>query len=143
LQYQFCFARKGSPDHCSDLSALPGKPVAADYPGASDIQLAAIELLITSSLLFDISDAGQDVLKATSLAGGTGYIPSLPDDQWVQEVTGWEAFVWAALQTAVTDYAVGPTVREPSAQAYMKNETTGGEKKLCQAQRVRRSGGFV
>lgn len=97
----------------------------------------------TSSLFFDISDAGQDVLKAKDLAGGTGFIPSLPDDQWVRETTGWETFVWAALQTAVSDYAIGPAQREPSVRAYMKNETTNGEKELCQVQRVRKSGGFV
>jgi hypothetical protein len=117
--------------------------VAAHYPGASDIQLAAIELLITSSMLFDISDAGQDLLLAKDLAGGTGYIPSLPEDQWVQEVTRWESFVWAALQTAISDYAVGPSVREPSTRAYMRNATTNGEKELCQAMRARKPGGFV
>ena len=100
-------------------------------------------MLITSSLLFDISDAGLDILKAKDLAAGSGFIDSLPDDQWIQEVAGWESFVWAALQTAVSDYAIGPEVREPTARAYMKNETTTGEKQLCQAQRLRKSGGFV
>ncbi|KAF2184852.1 hypothetical protein K469DRAFT_750706 [Zopfia rhizophila CBS 207.26] len=142
-QYQFCFARDGSADHCTDLAALPGKVTAVDYPGASDIQLAAIQLLITSSLLFDISDAGQDVLKAKDLAGGTGFILLLLDDQWIQEVTRWESFVWAALQTAVSDYAIGPAVRGPSAGAYIRNDTSNGEKELCHVQRVRKSGGFV
>jgi len=94
-------------------------------------------------MLYDISDAGQDLLKAKDLAGGTGYIPSLPDDQWIQEVTRWEAFVWATLQTAITDYAVGPSVREPSARAHIRNVTNDGEKELCRALRMKRSGGFV
>lgn len=94
-------------------------------------------------MLFDISDAGQDLLKAKDLAGGTGYLVSLPHDQWVQEVTRWEAFVWAALQTAIVDYAVGPSVREPSAQAHTRNATTNGERELCKALRVKKAGGFV
>lgn len=77
------------------------------------------------------------------MTGGAGYIDALPDDQWVQEAVGWESFVWAALQTAVSDYAIGPDLREPTARAYMRNETTLGEKQLCQVQRMRRSGGFL
>jgi hypothetical protein len=124
------------------LTALPGKVVPSDYPGASDVQLAAIQLLITSTLMFDVSDAVQNGVKASDLAGGTGNVPSLPDDQWIQEVIGWNSFVWAALQTAVSDFAIGPAVREPSAQAYIGN-LTAGEKELCKAQRMMKSGGFA
>lgn len=53
------------------------------------MQVAALQLLVTSSLLFDISDAAQDVLQAEEIAGGTGFIPSLPVDQWVRELTSW------------------------------------------------------
>lgn len=117
--------------------------MAEDYPGASDIQLAAMQLLVRSSLLFDLSDAGLDVLKATEMAGGTGFIQSLPDDQWVQELIGWESFVWASLQIAISDYAIGPTVRDPAAGQFLRNETTNGERELCQVQRMKKAGGFV
>lgn len=142
-QYQFCFAHKGQSDYCTDLSGLPGRILVEDYPGASDVQLAALQLLVTSSLLFDISDAAQDVLQAKEMAGGTGYIPSLPEDQWEKEIKGWEAFVWAALQTAITDYAIGPAVREPSIADLVKKNLTSGEKQLCGAQKMKKSGGFV
>lgn len=142
-QYQFCLAREGKDDFCTNLTALPGKPTLDDYPGASDVQLAAVELLITSTLLFDISDAALDPLKATDLAGGTGYIMSLPEDQWIQEIAGWESFAWAALQTMIPDYAIGHSVREPTAAEYMRNETTNGEKELCRVQRAPMAGRFV
>lgn len=114
-----------------------------DYPEASAVQLAAMELLITTSLLYDVSDAAIDMLKASDIAVGSGWLYSLPSDQWVQELAGWESFAWAALQTAIPDYAIGHSVREPTSAAYVRNETTNGEKALCRAQRAPVSGRFV
>jgi hypothetical protein len=82
-------------------------------------------------------------LQASYLAGTTGVITSLPDDQWVQEVVAWEKYVWAALQITVADYALGYETQDSSAQDATKNVTTLGEKRLCQSQRMRKSGGFV
>lgn len=82
-------------------------------------------------------------LQASYLAGTSGVITSLPDDQWIKEVVAWEKYVWAALKITVADYAIGYTSQEPSSQASTKNESTSGEKQLCQAQRMRKSGGFV
>lgn len=123
--------------------ALPGMPTPDDYPQLSPVQLAAMELLISSNLLYDIADAVLDTLKAGDLAVGTGWLDSLPSDQWIQEIAGWESVVWAALQTAIPDYAIGHAVREPTAAGYVRNTTTEGEKALCRAQRAPVSGRFV
>lgn len=82
-------------------------------------------------------------LQTSYLAGTTGVITSLSDDQWVQEVVAWEKYVWAALQITVADYALGYETQDSSAQDATKNVTTLGEKRLCQSQRMRKSGGFV
>jgi len=82
-------------------------------------------------------------MDAGALLANTGYVPTLPDDQWIQEVTGWESFVWAALQLNILEHAIGPAVREPSVVALMKNQTSTGEKQLCNVQKVRVSGGFM
>jgi len=82
-------------------------------------------------------------MDAAALLANMGYIPTLPDDQWIHEATNWESFVWAALQMNILEYAIGPTVREPSTAALMKNKTSTGEKKLCNAQKVRVTSGFV
>jgi hypothetical protein len=82
-------------------------------------------------------------LQASYLAGTTGVITSLLDDQWVREVVAWEKDVLAALQITVADYALGYETQDSSAQDATKNVTTLGEKQLCQSQRMRKSGGFV
>ncbi|ORY10988.1 hypothetical protein BCR34DRAFT_588267 [Clohesyomyces aquaticus] len=115
----FRFTREVSSDHCWNLTALPGKVTSADYAEAN-------------GRLESKGHGGRDWLDCFTSGRSV-----------VQEVIGWEAFVWAVLQTAVSDYAIGSAVREPSARAYMKNNTTKGEKELCQVQRVRMAGGFV
>ena len=72
-----------------------------------------------------------------------GYISSLPNDQWVTEVVGWEAITWASLQIAVGDYFTGAKARDLFADAYVKRPETDGEKKLCGMQRIRKSGAVV
>jgi hypothetical protein len=66
-----------------------------------------------------------------------------PPDQWIKEIVGWESHVWAALQMAITDYAVGPKARDSGADIYAKYPSTDGGKRLCGMQRMRRSGGFA
>jgi hypothetical protein len=82
-------------------------------------------------------------LQASYMAGTTGVITSLPDDQWVQEVVAWKKYVWAALQITIADYALGYETQDSSAQDATKSVTMPGEKQLCQSQRMRESGGFV
>ncbi|KAF2727987.1 hypothetical protein EJ04DRAFT_581657 [Polyplosphaeria fusca] len=72
-----------------------------------------------------------------------GYIASLPDDQWVKEIVGWESHTWASLQIAIEKYATGAKSIDPYADSYIKAPETDGEKALCAKQRMKKSGGFV
>jgi hypothetical protein len=136
-QYQFCLKS----DNCTALSYLPHNLTLAEFPNASSLQLAVFNLLISSSMLFDIQAA--NTMLADKLIRIGGFIPSLPDDQWVKEIVGWESTTWAALQIAVEKYATGAKSIDPSADDYVKAPETDGEKALCAMQRMRKSGGFV
>ena len=76
--------------------------------------------------------------------GGDGYIrTALPSDQWKTEVRGWESTTWAMKQFMVSDYAIGPGIREPRAQADVTNLRSPSDKQMCGLQKMRKSGGFV
>jgi hypothetical protein len=131
-------------EFCTQLSGLPGKVYRKSYPGASEIQLAALQLLITSSFELDVGDASSSVFEAQDLAErGAGRVISLPDDQWIREVVGWEKYIWAAMQTMITDYAIGFGNQVLSVTSYIRSNLTVGEKQLCGAQRMVKPGGFV
>ncbi|KAJ4291860.1 hypothetical protein N0V90_009756 [Kalmusia sp. IMI 367209] len=140
-QYQFCLAQRSGPDVCSALTGLPYSISQADFPHASGVQIAGVQTLVTASQIFDVQLASAK-LRASDLNYG-GMIPSLPDDQWVQEITYWEQIVWASLQAIVSDYAVGYGVQEPSIEPYVKRNLTSGEEELCRAQRRVKPGGFM
>jgi hypothetical protein len=126
------------------LTALPGTVSAEKFPGASDLQLAALQLLVTASFFVSSSVASNRVLKVADLAGDYGgTILSLPKDQWVQEVVGWERFIWAHLRIFISDYAVGYHIQDPSAEAVMRKNMTQAERSLCGMQKMRKSGGFM
>jgi len=98
--------------------------------------------LIKAGLEFDLETASRD-LKATSTLKPTGSIPSLPDDQWIREVTWWDSIIWTAVQMQVADYAIGIAARVPSAADYQKKPVSKGDKRLCGMQRMQSPGGFV
>jgi hypothetical protein len=142
-QYQYCVARANAPDFCTDLNALPGR-IQEYFAGASEAQIAALRLLVTSNLLFDASDAfEQHGTEASRLLGAANFMAALPDDQWIREVVASEKFVWASMQTLVSDYAIGHAVRDPLVIESLKKNITKGERQLCGAQRMRKSGGFM
>jgi len=135
---QFCISKH----QCTKLSYLPASLTESDLPGASDVQLAVLQLLVASSYFFTL--AGSERLRASAQVKRGGYIDSLPNDQWIKEVIGWESAAWAALQVAVGDYFIGAKVRDPkAADSYARQAATEGEKKLCGMLKMRRSGGFV
>jgi hypothetical protein len=121
---------------------LPGHVSPEDYPGASEIQLAALELLVTSSLMFD-SKTVEYHMNAAEEFGNDSTLFDLPDDNWENELLAWEQYVWSQIQVAVADYAIGAEVRAPGAENYHKNITTEGERALCGMQKMRSPGGFV
>lgn len=141
-QYQFCIARSGQDDLCTPLSSLPAKLSTAELPGADDLQLAILKLLLTVSTLNDITNAPNAQSLQVSAMIVSGLVPELPDDQWKKEVMGWEAWALAGIQILFADFAIGPKVRDPAA-SYTMAPTTAGEKQLCGAMKMRKSGGFA
>ncbi|CAN9099345.1 unnamed protein product [Alternaria alternata] len=112
------------------------------FPDSSSMQQAVLQLLIMSSWLH--TTARVQTNQASDLEGRSTYmIPSMPDDFWKREVLGWEQEVWAAMQMAVSQYAIGPKASDPFADAYVIAPQTEGEKALCGAQKMKKSGGFV
>lgn len=75
--------------------------------------------------------------------GNIGFITSLPNDQWMKEVLEWEKYIWASIQTVVSDYAIGYTALDPSTHDSIRTNLTNGEQQLCRAQKMKRSGGFM
>lgn len=130
---------KGDP-HCTALSALPEFPTKESFPQASDVQLAVLQLLITSGAMVD-----QQTSKTFDATGENwdGEVISLPNNQWQREVIRWEAIAWAGLHHMLTDFSIGPKHRDPNADSYVIPATSPGEKQLCQSQRMQKSGGFV
>lgn len=80
--------------------------------------------------------------KAQSL-NTEGIIATLPDDQWISELQGWESITWATHQTVIADFAIGPTLRDPLAISYVLPPTNEAERSLCGMQKMRKSGGFT
>jgi hypothetical protein len=113
------------------------------WPEATDIQLvilqlirdASLEMDITTAPLYDYTQAGELLQK--------GELPQLPNDQWKAEAIGWESIAWTGLQIRLSDYAIGPKVRDPNAAQYMEPVTTDAERALCGAMKMRKSGGFA
>ncbi|KAF2734303.1 hypothetical protein EJ04DRAFT_603240 [Polyplosphaeria fusca] len=128
------------------LSDTVGTPVGCSYslletPGANDLQQAVLQLLITGSYFTGMQNA-REVL-ATSKIYGRNVIPSLPNDQWVQEALFWASSGFAGLQMIILDYAAGPGSRVPEMAPNVKRAQTPAERELCGIMMVRQPGGFV
>lgn len=143
LQFQFCIARKAKDDLCTPLQGLPSVVDKNTWPEANDLQLVMLQLIrdanlemdVTTAPLYDYTQAGELIQK--------GEIPRLPDDQWKIETIGWEALAYTGIQIRLSDYAIGPKVRDPAADVYMEAPTTPAEKELCGSMKMRKSGGFA
>jgi hypothetical protein len=104
--------------------------------------MAVLQHIITSSFLFDLSNS--DSILASALIRTSGVIQDgLPDDQWINEVVGWESQVWAGLQILIPDYAIGAKARDPLADFYVMYPKTDAEKALCGMQKMPKASGFV
>ncbi|KAF2470133.1 uncharacterized protein BDR25DRAFT_370147 [Lindgomyces ingoldianus] len=135
--------RKNTTFYFSDFSSgVVGCTEQVYYPGASPIQLAALRLLVSTNLVYGIFAGLDSGLKSSALSAD-GFVVSLPDDQWINEVISLEQYVWGSLQTVISGYAVGPQVRDESAEEFVRKNMTNGERGLCGLQRMRKSGGFV
>lgn len=145
-QYQFCHAyADGADQFCSKLEGLPDWTrdfSTESYPNASSIQLAIMQDIGHALLTTDIQVASSSV-KASGLQDNFGIITELPVDQWVTEVVGWEATLWASLQVEFADYAIGRASRNREVAAFVKTNLTIGEKAFCGKQKMGNPGGFV
>ena len=105
------------------------------------MQLVALKLLIAATYLFDTTDAVR-YLQVNRMIDA-GYLTRLPDGHWVDEVVAWEKKIWAAFQIVISDYAVGYATREKSIAQSLRRNLTTAEQKICGAQKMRKSGGFM
>ena len=55
----------------------------------------------------------------------------------------WESIAWAAIQTFIADYMIGPAARDPLSKDSVQAPAEKGEKDLCGVQKMRKQGGFV
>lgn len=108
----------------------------------NEVQHEVINLLNKTSRFFGTQMVAS--LNASSLAGPSGQISELPNDQWRTEFRFMVALTLAKLQIVLTDYAVGPQTRD-LANDYKTGfpPLSDAGKKLCQKVKMRKAGGFV
>lgn len=136
-QYQFCLNK----NTCTPLIPLTHNATLLSLPPPSSVQTALLQLLLDTAYNFNILTSL--TADASKLIAVGGIIPSLPADQWIRELTHWEAHAYASLQIAVEKYATGAKSIDPFAGSYVVAPRTVGERELCQAVRVRKGGGVV
>lgn len=95
------------------------------------------------ALLNTDMQVASSTLKAQTLQENLGVLEALPNDQWVQEVVGWESIIWASLQVEMAEHAIGRTVRDAAMAAFVKTNLTSGENSFCSKQKMLNPGGFV
>ena len=142
FQYQFCFGATVAKDTCTELGGKQNEVSNSTYPRANEIQLAIVSLLRNAADMYDIARPARYETQAV-LSNFEGFVETLPDDQWNKEIHNWESIVWAAYQTLIADYSIGPTVRDPLAMSYVLPPANDAEKALCGMQKMRKPGGFV
>lgn len=140
-QYQFCLGSDINNETCTELSGRNFDATTANFPKANSLQLAIISLLSTAATFSTVMPEPYRIeSEGTSSAG---MVNEVPDDQWIKEVEGWNAISWAGHQIVLAEYAVGQSVRDPTAPDYTRPPNSAGEKSLCRMQKMRKAGGFV
>ncbi|CAO2656658.1 Nn.00g054610.m01.CDS01 [Neocucurbitaria sp. VM-36] len=130
-------------DFCTNLIALPANVTETNFPEANALQKAVIQLLVNTSYSFDSANPTSEFLtKAMALPPSQNVVPKLEDGMWWIELIAWERSVWASIQIAVADWAIGPTVRDGGATNWTQ-PSTDAERQLCHMQRMRVSGNIV
>ncbi|KAF2200034.1 hypothetical protein GQ43DRAFT_464310 [Delitschia confertaspora ATCC 74209] len=142
-QYELC-ARNGSKgEFCTGLLGLEqtqAKFENRELP--SKVTESAISFLLQASMTFNAGMTRS--LNVSALLSASGIIPAIPQDQWKTEFNYWVSSGWAQLQTVITDYAIGPKVRDPDTNfPFIYPPSTEADKKLCHMIKMRKSGGIV
>ncbi|KAF2736964.1 hypothetical protein EJ04DRAFT_562032 [Polyplosphaeria fusca] len=142
-QTQYCHARSGKDDYCTPMSGLPPRIPSSMFPEANPLQLSTLRLLRDASQSYDIANgiSASGVLANSMVSAGE--VPELPSDQWKKEVLSWQSFGWAGMQTFIATALTGPKELDPSADSYTIQPTSEGDKQLCKALKMRKTGGFA
>lgn len=142
-QLQYCHARDGQEDRCTPFEGVPYHTFRDfDFPEANSVQRAVLQLIVKAVWLHATVNV-MPCKVTTMMSRGDFDIPSVPNGFWKQEVLGWEQKVWAAMQIQVSQYASGPKFGDPFKDNVFLRPETEGDKALCGAQNMRKSGGFV
>ncbi|KAI4684749.1 uncharacterized protein J4E88_004190 [Alternaria novae-zelandiae] len=140
---QYCHARDGQEDWCTRFEGVPYHTFRDfDFPEANSVQRAVLQLIVKAVWLHATVNV-MSCKVTTMMSRGDFDIPSVPNGFWKQEVLGWEQEVWAAMQIQVSQHASGPQFGDPFKDDVFLKPETEGEKALCGAQKMRKSGGFV
>jgi hypothetical protein len=83
------------------------------------------------------------VTKGLNLSLAMMPIDSASPTQWINEATNWSKYLLASTQIILADFAIGPGTRSPTSKDNVVRPATEGEKLLCGAQKMRKSGGFA
>lgn len=128
-------------DSCTELRGAPLWDINTEtFPKANKLQLSILKLLRQTT---EFHAGAFERYEAQQLATMAGTITSLPDNHWITELKMWESIAWAGIQISITDYAIGPTIRDSLAEDIFLPPSTNEEKKLCTMQKMRKPGGFV
>lgn len=122
---------------------IPSEVSQAIFPEASEVQQTVLKLIIISNYLFGtrLNEKNEALLAESILPKSPDVYRVLKDDQWVDELVWAESKVWAALQVSITDYAIGPTLRDTAVDRNnFTAPVTDGEKQLCGMQKMKHSG---
>lgn len=112
------------------------------FPKATSMQRALLHLVLSSNYVRDLVHV-RTLMAKSQVRLDDFRIISLPNDQWKREVLGWEREVWASLQILISNYAIGPSVIASLTNDQWVRPQTEGEKALCGAQKMKKSGEFV
>ncbi|KAF2024892.1 hypothetical protein EK21DRAFT_20904, partial [Setomelanomma holmii] len=128
---------------CTEQVSSPLDRFTADFPRLKPVQLRLLQLLRSIIRLAGIQQGARykKILAQSKVTGATS--PGLPDDQWIKEVTAWEARVWASYQTLLSIAVVGPLIFDEFASEYTEPVVDDGDRQLCQSLKMRKSGGFA
>lgn len=142
-QYSYCIPQQGTDDFCTPLSGSPLDDFTESFPNLKPVQRSLLQVLRSISRLVSIRDGAQTQdIKAKSYTFDN-FSPGLPSDQWKRELIAWEARVWASYQTLVATAIGGPAMFDERAEEYIEPVDNDGDRQMCKALKMRKSGSFA
>lgn len=142
IKYQACLTLDPTNETCTPLQSLPfkftGTGTALEINSTQYTLLRVLQNAVVQHSYAALSALAIDALAVNDVIG------SLPNDQWVRELSRWVSIGLSHLQIGISDYAVGLAVRDPStAGEYERPPREEGQRRLCGMVRMRKPGGFT